>query len=290
MASVAGLVVDVAEKIIADDWLQYESHDGSRSYYVIGADAYWEHVGTGPGRCEDYTPCFVGRQPKIGPLAEHAVRSQLAGGRRGEYLRRERKRLERAGVSAATIDRFLSGDIDDLAAIFPEAMPRGEALELVLPFLEAWRVSVGATTLDREEEQEVATAREKLCLREVARKYGKIVDRWEQLDPLPFDDPQLEEASKAYLYGFYRSGVVLSASALEGRLKQAAGDQKERGYSELVEDAAVSLGMNWAWIQQAKAVFRFRNRVVHDGYSPTHDEAGEVLCSARDLLTRTFRS
>jgi len=78
MASVAGLVVDVAEKIIADDWLQYESHDGSRSYYVIGADAYWEHVGTGPeGAKTIRLVSWAGSQDR--PLAEHAVRSQLAG-------------------------------------------------------------------------------------------------------------------------------------------------------------------------------------------------------------------
>lgn len=50
----------------------------------------------------------------------------------------------------------------------------------------------------------------------------KIVDRWEQLERLPFDDPQLEEASKAFLYGFYRASVVLCASAVETELKQLA--------------------------------------------------------------------
>lgn len=134
MPSLAELVQDVAEKIIADDWLEYESEDGSRSYYVIGADAYWDHVGTGPGTAQDYTLCLVERQPRIGPLAEHTVRSQVAGGRRGEYLKRERRRLERAGISAATIDRFISGDIDELTALFPETMPREAALELVASF------------------------------------------------------------------------------------------------------------------------------------------------------------
>ena len=38
-------------------------------------------------------------------------------------------------------------------------------------------------------------AREKLCLQEVANKYLKIIGRWEQLEALSFDDPQLQEAS-----------------------------------------------------------------------------------------------
>jgi len=104
--------------------------------------------------------------------------------------------------------------------------------------------------------------REALLAR-VARKYGKIVDRWEQLDPLPFDDPQLEEASKAYLYGFYRSGVVLSASALEAVLsrplvtKRNEATRTRRGRRGLI---GYELGVN----STGKAVFRFRNRVVHD--------------------------
>ncbi|MGO9256708.1 MAG: hypothetical protein ACLQU1_10460 [Bryobacteraceae bacterium] len=119
-------------------------------------------------------------------------------------------------------------------------------MDLILPFLEALRVSVGEPTLDHEEAQEIAAAREKLCLREVVRKYAKIVARWEQLDPLPFYDLQFEEASKAYLYGFYRSRVVLSASALEKHLKRAAGVDELRGYPDLVEDAAVCLVMGLA--------------------------------------------
>lgn len=214
MTSLAETVEDIADKIIVGDWFTSESDDGSRSFYVIGAAAYWDDVQSG-GR---FTTCLVAPGSKVGPLADHTVRSQVACGRAQEYLKRERKRLEHAGVSSSVIDRFISGDIDDFAALFPESMTPEDALELISPFLEALRVSRGPVQLDDEEAQDVAAAREKLCLRELARKYGKIVNRWEQLDPLPFDNPQSEEASKAYLYGFYRSSVVLSASALEGHL------------------------------------------------------------------------
>jgi hypothetical protein len=282
MASLAEVVQDIADRIVADDWFKSESPEGSQSYYVIGAGAYRDDVESG---CK-YTICFVGPGPNIGPLAEHVVRSQVAGSRPGDYLRRERKRLERAGASAAAIDRIVDGDFDQLGALFPKSMPVNQRVDLLGPFLEALRVSVGTVSLDQEEAQEVAAAREKLCLREVARKYSKIVDKWEQLDPLPFDDPALEEASKAYLYGFYRSSVVLSASVLESHLKRVAPSDKTRQYPDLVGDAAAVLGMNSAWVEQAKAVFRFRNRVVHDSYPPTHDEAGEVVSNTRDLLTR----
>src|SRR5580700_10205620 len=44
-------------------------------FYVIGAEAYWDDVETGLS----YTYCLVGPGPKVGPLAEHGVRSQVAG-------------------------------------------------------------------------------------------------------------------------------------------------------------------------------------------------------------------
>jgi hypothetical protein len=55
--------------------------------------------------------------------------------------------------------------------------------------------------LDDDEAEEAGIAREKICLEQLTKKYSKIVDRWEQLERLPFDDPQLEEASRTFLYG-----------------------------------------------------------------------------------------
>ncbi len=135
---------------------------------------------------------------------------------------------------------------------------------------------------------EVNAAREKLCLREVIRRYGKIVERWEQLDPLPFDDPQLEEASKAYLYGFYRASVVLSSSAVEKRLKRVANVDYFEHYEDLVEAAASCSAMSPVWKEQALLVFRTRTKVVHRDHAPSHDQAGEVLSNARDVLTKVL--
>lgn len=87
MAGLPKLMQCVADKIIADDWFESESPDGSRSFYVIGADAYWDDVQTGG----TYTTCLVGPGPKVGPLAEHVVRAQVAGGHREEYLKTREK-------------------------------------------------------------------------------------------------------------------------------------------------------------------------------------------------------
>lgn len=280
MPGLPKLMKSIADKIIDDDWFESESPDGVRSFYVLGAEAYWDDVRTGG----TYTTCIVPPGPKVGPLAEHVVRSQVAGSRPEAYLKRERRRLEKAGVSAAAIDRVIGGDSEALGGLFPAAMPFEESLDFLLPFLEALRVSMGAADLDHKEAGEIDVAREKLCLLEVVRRYAKIVDKWEQLDELPLYDSQLEEASKAYLYGFYRASVVLSASALEKHLKRAAGPVRCNDSSELVEEAAARLGMGMAWIDQAKHVFWLRNRVVHDGHGPTPDEAKLVLVNARGAI------
>jgi hypothetical protein len=271
MAWLPEVMKGIAEKIISDDWVERQSPDAMESYYVIGAAAYRNDLET-----NDYTDCFVLPRPEVGPLAEHVVRSQVAGSRRDD-LKRERKRLERAGISATDIDRFIGGDAFALSALFGDP--------ILQSFLEALRISRGLVSLDDEEARDVDAAREKICLREVVWKYGKIVDRWEQLDPLPFSDQQFEEASKAYLYGFYRASVVLSASTLEKHLKRAVGVYQFDTYKGLVEDAAVHLGADGAWIAQAKTVFRIRNTVVHDDHAPEHDEAGEVLSNTRGVLT-----
>ena len=76
------VVQDVTDKIIAGDWFEREAPDGSRSFYVIGAEAYWDDVKTSGS----YTDCLALPGPEVGPLAEHVVRSQVAGSRREDYV------------------------------------------------------------------------------------------------------------------------------------------------------------------------------------------------------------
>src|SRR2546425_2279298 len=80
---------------------------------------------------------------------------------------------------------------------------------------------------------ELATAVQKLYIRELSQLYPGVVERASVLEVLDFPDPQLNEASRCYLYGFFRGAVVLSASALESNLRLAIGpsgvDRAERG-------------------------------------------------------------
>lgn len=280
------VIVDIADRLIENDWFQMVSDDESRSYYVIGVEDYYA------GRSGEvtYRAIAVNTTAESGPYGEYIARSQVAGSH-PDYLKRYRRRLEHVGGSRAAIDRFVAGDfsaLGDLNAELTDAN-RHALVDFVAAFCvtqcrEQGRPFRLDPDLDKEEVGEIDDHRAKLCLREVVTKYGKIVGRWEQLDALTFEDAQLEEASKTYLYGFYRASVVLCASALEQHLIRLAGPKGERTYAQLVEDAAAYYGLGTAWINQAKEVFKMRNQVVHENHEPSHDEAGQVLSNARHVL------
>jgi hypothetical protein len=64
MARLPELIYEVAERVIADDWLERKSPDGERSYYVIGADAYVDDLETDLS----YSDRWVVPKPEIGLL------------------------------------------------------------------------------------------------------------------------------------------------------------------------------------------------------------------------------
>lgn len=57
---------------------------------------------------------------------------------------------------------------------------------------------------------------------------------------MEFADPQLEEASRCYLYGFSRAAVVLAVAAVETQLKRVTVKDWFEKYKELIETAVWS--------------------------------------------------
>jgi hypothetical protein len=221
-----------------------------------------------------------------GPLSQWAVRSQLADNNPAHFLKAARQRIERAGVPPAAIDRFLAGEMELSDWKFRPEVSANERATLLSNFFQAARLSVPnaqSLELDSDETEEADIAREKMCLEQLTTKYSKIVDRWEQLERLPFDDPQLEEASMAFLYGFYRSSVVLCASAVETQLKHIVPAAPD-GPFFLISSAQSTNLISRDLADIAKDLFTFRNRVVHDNREPNHDEAKQWLGIARMLV------
>jgi hypothetical protein len=118
---------------------------------------------------------------------------------------------------------------------------------------------------------------------------------------LAFDDPQIQEASKTFLYGFYRSTVVVCASAVETQLKRIAKvhrlttqfsreeSDKDPGAFELIERARAARLLKRDLADQAKDLFWFRNDVAHRKRDPKSDEAKERLGIARMLVTEMMK-
>lgn len=191
----------------------------------------------------------------------------------------------------AAIDRFIAGEMDDLSDWkFHPDVSAEERARLLSNFFQAARLSssdVQSAELDGQEIEEANIAREKNCLRQLTKKYSKIVDRWEQLERLPFDDPQIEEASRTFLYGFYRGSVVLCASAVETQLKHLVPSAPPvDGPFRLIESAQAARMIDRDLADIMRGLFSFRNRVVHDNLEPSHDEAKERLGVARMLVER----
>ena len=112
----------------------------------------------------------------------------------------------------------MNGDSDALAQWpnFGEILAKsGNAAMLLFDALMLVRIRRGEVLLDPGERSAIDSDRQRLFLQELGRIYPKLLDRSARLASLTFRDEQLAEASRCYLYGFWRATVVLSATALD---------------------------------------------------------------------------
>lgn len=269
---------EITRKLIADDWCRYATADGRSGCYIIGFADHLSHVSGEVDYPDSKFPIPV----RTGPLAESFVRSQTAS-KHPDYLRKAEERLREAGVSSEAIDSLLTGDVNCLTLNFKPSISREQRGWLLSDLFQAFLIAKTPERThlpDGDQASETDIRRQKQCLEEVSKKYAKIVDRWEQLSGLSFSDPQLEEATRCYLYGFYRAAIVLSAAALERRLKSITGLERCDFYAQLIDKTRLPRD-DAAYAQE---IFDKRNRVVHDGKDPSSDEAKEMLGVVRKLL------
>jgi len=282
---------ELVDRLCAGDWERRSTKDGSRFYYVVGAESAGA---TSSGVDEFRVSEFPAEKPtpdpkQPGALAEWHVRSQVAG-KHPNYLERAKRRLERAGVETHVIDGFLAGERNIQEFYKGEFVPDDNGLQALVEFLQAYRISKSAERsmeLDDEEINEIEITREKMYLQELCDKFEKMVDRGSQLEAASFSDPQLEEASRCLLYGFYRAAIVLSACAVESTLKDSTGKKWFNTYDELVDTAwwAGKLGPDEKHLAgPAKTIFKKRTDVVHYNWSPKEDDAGEILGVAKEVI------
>jgi len=179
----------------------------------------------------EHLALFVPPGNQLTVVRERQVHAQVALRRPGDYyLRRARKQLESTGIASGEIDHFLElferGD-DFSPVVPPWQINQPVRFDAFLDVLRALALRRGASVDDLATESErrdaVDAALEKVYLDELSRLFQSLVARARPLEQLEFDDAQLNEASRCFLYGFFRGAVILSASALESNLRIAVG-------------------------------------------------------------------
>jgi len=159
---------EITEKLLQDDWHRMSTEDGARKYYIVGnEDQEADLVGIA-----DFSRSQYPIPTRPGPLSEWAVRAQVADNRK-DYLKHARTSLEKAGVPAAAIDRFIESGMEDLSgwkwdpglSVEERARLCSNVLQACLSYSEAQSVE-----LDTDEVVEANIAREKICLAEVTNK------------------------------------------------------------------------------------------------------------------------
>lgn len=300
--SIPEVIVELVSLVTNDDWARYSTADDGRCYYVVGHQA----AEADRQGLERFPMLSLPLPVQITPKGEATVHARVAAPK-PSFVKRARRRLSAAGVDQEHVALLLDAlegkqvDASQLAGKF--AFEKGS---------EQWRAFgdlLSAVVFERgleveaqseaEDRLHASVATQKHYAQEFAQLFPNVVQRAGSLEELEAVDPQLNEASRCFLYGFFKATVLLSAGALEGCLRKIAGDedpspkQDSRGmYRRLVERAAAKRalgagpteGQQHVFSEFALEVFKRRNEVAHEGREPSRTVALEVLTKSRQIV------
>ncbi len=305
-APLTGVLDEISERLVADDWMRCATRDGRSFYYIVGVKA---HTGELEGGA-DYIALSIPQGKPLTVLGEQQVHKQVAAPRSSDYYMRQAvSRLVALGVNREDVERFAKGK-HDLSVFKGQLGARGdERLAALGNLMEVLLLAEGIEpeATEAETRAQRADAVQKVYLRELSQLYHKVVQRAASLEVLDLADPQLNEASRCYLYGFFRAAVVLGASALETTLLSAipqqginrlekesrSEDGRKRGYFDLLVDEAdrqgllgqrLRVGEEPYLVVYSRDIFNRRTGVVHKGDDPTAADAEELLNKSREII------
>lgn len=268
---------EISERICRDDWERRSTQGEDIVYYIVGFDAHTLDVNGGVSFDSEFP-----LPTQASPLTDWYTRAQLAG-TQPDHLKSARRRLADLGVPEESVDRFLAGQFDELSGWHLKKPEYLKALSNLMEAVQIARKTI-AGGMDEDEDRRLAREREKLHLLDAVKRYGAVLSRITQLDPMEFTDAQLEEASRCYLYGFNRAAVVCAAASVETHIKSRTGKKRFDKYSELIDTAFWSGLLDGSHREAASGVFETRNKVVHHGLNPSSDEAVTTLILARSIV------
>ena len=277
---------EIVLALLDGDWARYSDDSGKHFYYIIGERDHGIEVND----LHAFNNMLVFRKYEPDAFENWYIQAALAE-EPPDRLARARKRVVEAGVDPAFFDAVI--EATDLRPILEELMPqfvRNDNWDALITVLEAVRIErtrqrhIFVSQSDRPGLREALEAR---FLKELMERFPKVVKRAAGFDWLPFSDPQLREAIRCYLYGFFRAAILVAVAALESRLKKIAVVERLENYEWLVDfvfgDAGVC-GKDAVRVSALKDLFRLRNKVAHEGAEPKREEAEGALVLVRSTI------
>ena len=289
------VVKEIATAVLAGDWTRYADESGDRFYYVLRESDHQSEV----AEMIAFRNMLVFEKPAADVFEEWYIRAALAEAP-PDHWARARAAAVASGVEPRLVDSVIAAARSDasqsrLREVLDEWLPHllaDDRLDDLLALLAAIRIErtrSGELFLSESERPALRRAFEARFLRELAERFPKVVGRACTFETLSFSNPQLREATRCYLYGFFGAAVLVSVAAVEARLKSVARVDRVDGYHGLVDavfGAAGACGDDPATASALKDLFALRNRVAHDGVSPSAERAGEALILVRNTLER----
>jgi hypothetical protein len=290
-------VREVVAALLAADWARFSGDDG-RFYYVIRESDRLALAADG----RDWNGVTVQQARAQTDFEDWYVRAVLADPP-SDHFEKARKAMKKAGLDSKLIDAVIAAanaadSEQELGRVVSEWLPQlvtqDEAgVGHLLAFLEAVRIEgtkSGHLFLSDAERQELGGAFELRFLRELAERFPKVVKRASDFDEwLSFYSPQLREALRCYLYGFFSAAILVAAAALDVRLNAVAHINGIVPYPVLVAAVfgiAGVLGHDPVLAAALEELFRYRNDVAHHGSEASAEKAIEVLTLVRATLDR----
>jgi hypothetical protein len=289
-----GVVKEIVSGLLDGDWTRYADDSGAHFYYVIRERDHALDI----ENHLSFNNLFILGVSEAGAFEDWYVRAALAE-EPTDRLAKFRKRIVAAGIDPTFFDAVIAASRsansqEEIRKVMDEWMPRFitdnlDGLNALLEALRVDRIRQRQIFLSDSDRPSIREALEMRFLRELAERFPKVVKRASEFDWLSFSDPQVREASRCYLYGFFRAAVLVAASALEDRLKTVTGVEILERYDVLVDSAfgvAGVCGSDPAKALALKELFKLRNRIAHSGIEATQEDAARAL----DLVRETFES
>ena len=285
------VVKEITAALLEGDWSRYK--EGKRYYYIIRERDHGAEIERGRVFGD-----MLSFHPEVETFWDWYIRAALAE-EPPDRLAAARKAVVQVGVSPQAFDEGIAdcvaASVEELEAAVDPWMKRflkNKQFDAFIAFMQALRIERvrhGHLFISEKDRPELRQALEARFLKELAERYPKAVRRATTFEWLSFSDPQLREASRCYVYGFFRAAVLIAVAAVESRLRSVCVADRWTTYSNLAALAFGPAGVSGTDETRATALkdlFDLRHEIAHLGAEPSAEDAEKALLLVRSTLEK----